>query len=218
MEKQSLSAKWHSPDSKQSRTRMSDRQTAYVWPICFHVRTPRQGFRRALRLCDWGGTAKMKWTTYRQGQTLRSRASTVGQRDGVGGRILQLLPKGEQLLVEVDRRNPADVGLAAPLVTSIAMYSPPASKRTVDQRAQCQQANAIWIARVHASPQLLTVYKTLTKPWMLSCPCVTPYMPQRIEQTEAIEFFNALRRRESWLMFWSFDSGNGRSFKARDSY
>ena len=34
-------------------------------------------------------------------------------------------------------------------------------------------------------------------------------MSQPIERSEAIEFFEALRRRESPLVFWSWDTSNG---------
>jgi hypothetical protein len=44
---------------------------------------------------------------------------------------------------------------------------------------------------------------------MLSCSCVPPSTSQRIERSEAIEFFEALRRRENPLAFWSFDASNG---------
>jgi len=34
-------------------------------------------------------------------------------------------------------------------------------------------------------------------------------MSQQIDRSEAIEFFEALRRRESPLVFWSYDTSNG---------
>ena len=51
---------------------------------------------------------------------------------------------------------------------------------------------------------------------MLSCSCIPP-ISQRIERSEAIEFFEALRRGESWLVFWSYDTSNGAQqlFKGR---